>query len=97
MVIFFLNLHLIRAKLCMPHYLSLEAQSLLRCLFKRNPANRLGSGPKGGQEIREHRFFSTIDFDNLVKKIVTPPYIPTVTRGDSLFHFDKETNELPEG
>ncbi|RMC06386.1 hypothetical protein DUI87_15819 [Hirundo rustica rustica] len=30
------------AKLGMPQFLSLEAQSLLRMLFKRNPANRLG-------------------------------------------------------
>lgn len=33
---------LFRAKLGMPQFLSSEAQSLLRALFKRNPANRLG-------------------------------------------------------
>jgi hypothetical protein len=31
-----------RAKLGMPQFLSLEAQALLRVLFKRNPVNRLG-------------------------------------------------------
>jgi len=31
-----------RAKLGMPQFLSPEAQSLLRVLFKRNPINRLG-------------------------------------------------------
>ncbi len=35
---------ILRAKLGMPEYLSPEAQSLLRALFKRNPANRLGTG-----------------------------------------------------
>lgn len=35
---------ILRAKLGMPPYLSPEAQSLLRALFKRNPANRLGAG-----------------------------------------------------
>lgn len=34
-----------RAKLGMPQFLSTEAQSLLRALFKRNPANRLGKQP----------------------------------------------------
>ena len=34
-----------RAKLGMPQFLSPEAQSLLRALFKRNPANRLGMHP----------------------------------------------------
>lgn len=33
-----------RAKLGMPQFLSIEAQSLLRALFKRNPSNRLGMG-----------------------------------------------------
>jgi len=32
-----------RAKLGMPQFLSPEAQSLLRVLFKRNPINRLGN------------------------------------------------------
>lgn len=35
---------IMRAKLGMPQFLSQEAQSLLRVLFKRNPANRLGAG-----------------------------------------------------
>ena len=33
-----------KAKLSMPQFLSHDAQSLLRALFKRNPKNRLGSG-----------------------------------------------------
>lgn len=36
----------LRAKLGMPQFLSSEAQSLLRNLFKRNPANRLGESFK---------------------------------------------------
>lgn len=35
---------ILKAKLGMPHNISTEAQALLRVLFKRNPANRLGSG-----------------------------------------------------
>lgn len=35
---------ILKAKLGMPDYLSPEAQSLLRALFKRNPVNRLGFG-----------------------------------------------------
>lgn len=34
---------ILRAKLGMPQFLSHEAQSLLRVLFKRNPSNRLGA------------------------------------------------------
>lgn len=41
--------HCSRAKLGMPQFLSTEAQSLLRALFKRNPANRLGKQPQLGR------------------------------------------------
>ena len=82
----------------MPPFLSPEAQSLLRCLFKRNPANRLGSGPGGGQEIKSHAFFANIDFDKLLNKQVTPPYIPAVVRNDNMFYYDKEfVNKHPGG
>lgn len=35
---------ILKAKLGMPLNISPDAQALLRVLFKRNPANRLGSG-----------------------------------------------------
>ena len=51
---------ILRAKLRMPEFLSAEAQSLLRALFKRNPANRLGAGSAGSAEIRLHPFFAQV-------------------------------------
>ncbi|XP_044853929.1 ribosomal protein S6 kinase alpha-1 isoform X3 [Mauremys mutica] len=56
---------ILKAKLGMPQFLSSEAQSLLRALFKRNPANRLGSGTDGAEEIKRHPFYSTIDWNQL--------------------------------
>lgn len=81
------NIITIRAKLSMPQYLSPEAQTLLRCLFKRNPANRLGSGPGKGNEIKSHEFFSSINFDKLYRKESKPPYIPAPTDSSSHSHF----------
>merc|ERR1719282_1944801 len=52
---------ILKAKLGMPQYLSPEAQALLRALFKRNPANRLGGGSNGIEDIKAHTFFSSID------------------------------------
>lgn len=79
-----------RAKLSMPQYLSIEAQSLLRSLFKRNPSNRLGSGPRKGQEVKDHDFFSSIDFEKLLRKEVKPPYIPALAPNDSQFYFSEK-------
>lgn len=42
---------ILRAKLGMPGFLSVDAQSLLRALFKRNPDNRLCSGMKANWQF----------------------------------------------
>jgi len=87
---------ILKAKLGMPQFLSPEAQSLLRALFKRNPANRLGGGANGINDIKNHPFFASIDWDKLMTKKITPPFQPTVVADDT-FHFDTEyTSRTPK-
>ncbi|XP_027722474.1 ribosomal protein S6 kinase alpha-3 isoform X1 [Vombatus ursinus] len=81
---------ILKAKLGMPQFLSPEAQSLLRMLFKRNPANRLGAGPDGVEEIKRHSFFSTIDWNKLYRREILPPFKPATGRPEDTFYFDPE-------
>ncbi|XP_043360660.1 ribosomal protein S6 kinase alpha-3 isoform X3 [Dermochelys coriacea] len=81
---------ILKAKLGMPQFLSSEAQSLLRMLFKRNPANRLGAGPDGVEEIKRHLFFSTIDWNKLYRREIHPPFKPATGRPEDTFYFDPE-------
>ncbi|XP_052398719.1 ribosomal protein S6 kinase alpha-3 isoform X5 [Carassius gibelio] len=81
---------ILKAKLGMPHFLSSEAQSLLRSLFKRNPSNRLGAGPDGVEEIKRHPFYSTIDWNKLFRREIHPPFKPASGRPDDTFYFDPE-------
>jgi p90 ribosomal S6 kinase len=88
---------ILRAKLKMPEFLSADAQLLLRALFKRNPANRLGAGPTGVQEVKNHPYFASIDWDKLEQKILNPPFQPTV-HADEVYYFDTEfTSRTPKG
>ncbi|XP_047283214.1 ribosomal protein S6 kinase alpha-1 isoform X1 [Homo sapiens] len=88
---------ILKAKLGMPQFLSTEAQSLLRALFKRNPANRLGSGPDGAEEIKRHVFYSTIDWNKLYRREIKPPFKPAVAQPDDTFYFDTEfTSRTPK-
>ncbi|KAM9019151.1 ribosomal protein S6 kinase alpha-2 isoform 2-T2 [Ara ararauna] len=87
---------ILKAKLGMPQFLSIEAQSLLRALFKRNPSNRLGAGFDGVEEIKRHPFFVTIDWNKLYRKEIKPPFKPAVGRPEDTFHFDPEfTSRTP--
>ncbi|XP_067867544.1 ribosomal protein S6 kinase alpha-1 isoform X1 [Heterodontus francisci] len=84
---------ILKAKLGMPQFLSPEAQSLLRALFKRNPTNRLGAGMDGVEEIKRQSFFANIDWNKLYRRELKPPFRPAVARPDDTFYFDPEFTE----
>ncbi|MEE6496463.1 hypothetical protein FKM82_002372 [Ascaphus truei] len=81
---------ILKSKLGMPQFLSSEAQSLLRLLFKRNPLNRLGAGLDGVEEIKRHPFFATIDWNKLFRREIQPPFKPASGKPDDTFCFDPE-------
>ncbi len=45
-----------------------EAKDFIGKLLERDPAKRLGSGPKGTENIKKHPFFSDLDWDKLYKR-----------------------------
>ena len=55
---------------------SKEAISLLTALLQKRPDNRLGCGPKGIEEIKEHQFFECIDWGLLEAGYIDPPFVP---------------------
>ncbi|MGH0180088.1 UNVERIFIED_CONTAM: hypothetical protein FKN15_003210 [Acipenser sinensis] len=98
-----------KAKLGMPQFLSAEAQSLLRALFKRNPANRLGNylDVKLFQQGCCNHLFVRNEAENnhvpepsemkLFRKELKPPFRPAVARPDDTFYFDSEfTSRTPK-
>lgn len=53
---------------------SSEAYDLISKLLERDPKKRIGA--KGVEEIKEHSFFTGINWTKLEKKEVKPPFIP---------------------
>ncbi|KAF8562621.1 hypothetical protein P879_06012 [Paragonimus westermani] len=89
------TMHLIlKAKLAMPQFLSPEAQSLLRALFKRTPSNRLGYGPNGFEDLKKQPFFAGIDWDGLLEGRVQPPFKPTCSGLDDASNFDVQFTSI---
>ncbi|KAK3252788.1 hypothetical protein CYMTET_37934, partial [Cymbomonas tetramitiformis] len=80
----------------LPPYLSKEAKDILQALTCKDPAARLGSGPRGAQEVKEHPFFKNVDWDSVLEKRIKPPYAPPRKGSTDTQHFDDEfTRELP--
>ena len=77
--------------------MSSDALDLIVKLLNRDPKQRLGAGPGDSEEIKEHPFFKTINWDDaLLRKLKPPkPHIrPVVETGVSFDIFkDQEPVE----
>lgn len=64
----------LHGKLTLPPYLTAEAKDILKKLLKRHTNARLGSGPADAIAVQNHPFFKTVNWENLLIKIVEPPF-----------------------
>uniref|UniRef100_A0A674MZV0 non-specific serine/threonine protein kinase n=1 Tax=Takifugu rubripes TaxID=31033 RepID=A0A674MZV0_TAKRU len=73
-----------------PRNLSPEAKSLLAGLLKKDPKQRLGGGPDDAKEVMTHKFFTNINWQDVVQKKLTPLFKPQVTSETDTRYFDEE-------
>lgn len=71
-----------------PEQLSEDAKDLISKLLEYEPNLRLGSGPLGVQEIKDHFFFENVDWESVYNKQVEPNFRPVVTDEDDISQFD---------
>ena len=69
-----------------------EAQDLINKLLTKNRTKRIGNGPDGIKEILAHPFFAELDIDALMKKQITPGYMPDINDGEFKFFDQKLVN-----
>ena len=83
------------ATLKYPPNLTADARDLLENLFKKDPSKRLGSGPKGAKDIKEHPWFEPVNWDAYLQKDVKVPFIPRLKSEIDVSNFDPEFTEVP--
>ncbi|XP_070156783.1 ribosomal protein S6 kinase beta-1 isoform X2 [Polyergus mexicanus] len=81
---------ILRGKLILPPYLTPDAKDLLRKLLKRPVAQRLGSGSLDGEQIKAHKFFKHISWDDVISRKLEPPFKPILASEDDVSQFDKK-------
>ena len=57
-------------------------------LLKREQHRRLGSGPNGIADVRDHAFFAEINFDDILSTNAPAPWIPKIKGVDDTSNFD---------
>ena len=84
-----------RGPLQVPSDMSKEALDLIVKLLNRDPKKRLGAGPGDAEEIKEHPFFNTINWEEALERKLKPPkpYIKPIIETGGKFEAFSELEE----
>ncbi|KAG3163574.1 hypothetical protein PI126_g5464 [Phytophthora idaei] len=67
-----------------------HACDLVRRLLQGDPTKRIGVGINGDQELRQHPWFSRIEWDKLYSMKLEPPYLPPISGKYDISLFEGE-------
>ncbi|KAI3408979.1 uncharacterized protein J3R85_019928 [Psidium guajava] len=86
---------IVKDKMKLPNFLSSEAHSLLKGLLQKGPSKRLGSGPNGSADIKNHKWFKTINWKKLEAREIKPSFLPEVAGKQCIANFEKKWTDMP--
>lgn len=86
---------ILKEKIKLPSYLSTEAHSLLKGLLQKEVSKRFGSGDGGSNEIKNHKWFRSINWRKLDSREIQPSFRPNVTDNLCIENFDKKLTSMP--
>jgi len=64
-----------------------DLEDLITRLLSKDPKARLGA--KGAEEVKQHPFFKDVNWEAVMNKEITPPYLPMLSSIDDVSHFHK--------
>lgn len=67
---------IMEGKLEFPSHMDVAAKDLIRRLLTADRSRRLGSLRGGGEDVKKHKFFKSIDWDDLQARKIEPPLVP---------------------
>ena len=78
---------ILKGKIKFPSGFDSNAKSIIKHLLDSDLTKRYGNLKNGVKDITTHRFFKNIDWDKLLRKEITPPYIPKVKSNNDISNF----------
>jgi len=80
---------IVRGNFKFPHHpADKDTMDIVTRMLHRRPAYRLGCLKNGSQDLRDHSFFTGLNFDDLVQKKIEAPWKPKLKNPFDTKHFD---------
>ncbi|TYG66035.1 hypothetical protein ES288_D06G235400v1 [Gossypium darwinii] len=86
---------IIKEKIKLPAFLSSEAHSILKGLLQKDASKRLGSGQGGSEEIKQHKWFKSINWKKLEARQIRPSFLPEVAGNQCIANFEECWTNMP--
>lgn len=77
-----------------PDHLSSDVKDFIRRLLVRDPKKRLGGGHTDSEELKRHKFFKTLNWDDLALKKVKAPIVPEIACELDTSNFSEEFTSM---
>lgn len=79
--------NILKGKLHFPKGFDNDAKSLVKHLLVNDLSKRYGNLKNGVNDIKNHRYLNSINFNNLLTKKISPPYRPIVKGSNDTSNF----------
>lgn len=77
-----------------PSSIDSSAKDLLKHLLTTDLTQRYGNLKGGYHDVRNHKWFSSLDFDKLIQRKIKPPHIPHLKGDGDASNFDRYPEEF---
>lgn len=86
---------IMKKKVLFPNWISAECKDIINGFTTKDVSARLGCGPTGMADIKNHAWLETIDWEKLEKREVEPPFKPKTKGKTDAANFDAEFTGEP--
>jgi protein kinase A len=76
-----------------PTHFTKNARGIISRLLSKDKTRRLGAGGNGAEDVKDHRWFGSVDFDMVLGRQYKAPFLPNVRGSSDVSMF----REYPEG
>ena len=83
-----LNNKIYEQQIQFPVFINEAARDLIKNLLIVDPAQRLGNGENGSENVKNHKFFNGINWNDAWNRKIRPPFVPKLSNETDLRYFD---------